>query len=336
MALGAGAYSGRHFPPDDARLLQGACCSSARARSSSRCITSRTCGRWAGCANTCRSHTSTVLIGALARMRLSAVAGFFSKDSIIEAVHVSYIAGSCAIAYIAALAGCSSAASIRSVSCSCVPRQGALPRSASRTSIRTTPMRHDAHDTHEPDTHHDHAWAGEPHESPWVVTLPLILLAIPSVVAGWLTSTPCCTAAISAKRSSWPPNHEGLRKWPKNFTARAKMVLHSVTTLPFWLALAGALTAWYFYIMRARIAWQIRAEVRLCPYHPRRTNTASTVSTTGSSPAAPASWAACCGSFGDVTIIDGIMVNGTAKLIGWFSGVLRNVQSGYIYTMLSR
>jgi len=109
------------------------------------------------------------------------------------------------------------------------------------------------------------------------------------------------------------------------------MVLHSVMSLPFWLALAGAGTAWYCYILKPDLPAKIRKTfalpVRILEdkYGFDRFN--DWFFAAGARKVGNALW-----KFGDVTIIDGIMVNGTAKLIGWFSGVARQLQTGYVYT----
>ena len=109
------------------------------------------------------------------------------------------------------------------------------------------------------------------------------------------------------------------------------MMVHGLTTLPFWLALAGAGTAWYCYIANPELPAKIRSKLGFFvnildqKYGFDRFNDWFFAS--GARKLGSGLW-----RFGDVTIIDGIMVNGTAKLIGWFSGVARKVQTGYVYT----
>jgi NADH-quinone oxidoreductase subunit L len=117
----------------------------------------------------------------------------------------------------------------------------------------------------------------------------------------------------------------------KEFHGAGTMVMHGLTSLPFWLALAGAVAAWYGYILNPELPGKIRTTLALPvkileeKYGFDRFNDWFFAS--GARKLGQGLW-----RFGDVTIIDGIMVNGTAKVIGWFSGVARTVQTGYVYT----
>jgi NADH-quinone oxidoreductase subunit L len=218
-----------------------------------------------GCASTCRSPTDH---GADRRagLRLPAFAGFFSKDSIIEAVHLASHAGR----RLRLLCGAGGRVRHRVLLLPPVfprlPRQGALPGPA------TMPPWHEhAHDAHGHDDGHDrprprHAAA----EEPWVVTLPLVLLAIPSVYTGWAYIGPMLFGDFFGARSSSQP--ERTRPWPSicaNFHgAFGAMVLHGLMTPPFWLALAGAATAWYC-TWCARTCRRSSSEGRPCYTHPR-------------------------------------------------------------------
>jgi NADH-quinone oxidoreductase subunit L len=124
---------------------------------------------------------------------------------------------------------------------------------------------------------------------------------------------------------------ETMAELKKEFHGAWAMVVHGLTAPPFWLALAGAIAAWYCYIIKPELPGKIRAALALPvkmleeKYGFDRFNDWFFAS--GARKLGQGLW-----KFGDVTIIDGIMVNGTAKLIGWFSGVARNVQTGYVYT----
>ncbi len=263
----------------------------------------------------------TVLIGALANAGFPPFAGFFSKDSIIEAIRASHTPGH-TIAYLAALAG--------------VFVGGLYSFRLVFFAFHGKERFHD-HDDHahdhideEPDAHHHHGLApGEkPHETPWVVTVPLILLAIPSVVIGWMAID---VMLYGSYFSDAIPATETLAEMKKEFHGAWAMVLHGLTAPPFWFALAGAATAWYCYILKPELPAKIRAAfalpVRILDdkYGFDRFN--DWFFAAGARKLGQGLW-----RFGDVTIIDGIMVNGTAKLIGWFSGVARQVQTGYVYT----
>ncbi len=258
----------------------------------------------------------TMLIGALANAGFPPFAGFFSKDSIIEAIHASQTPGH-SIAYVAALAGVFIGAlySFRLV----------FFAFHGKERFATEAHGHDKHDDH---AHHGLAPGEKPHETPWVVTLPLILLAIPSVAIGWMTIEPMLYGGYFGDAIKATATMTALKK---EFHGAGSMVMHGLTTLPFWLALAGAGTAWVCYIAKPELPAKIRATLALPvriledKYGFDRFNDWFFAS--GARKLGQGLW-----KFGDVTIIDGIMVNGTARLIGWFSGVARNLQTGYVYT----
>src|ERR1019366_8542244 len=167
---------------------------------------------------------ATMLIGALANAGFPPFAGFFSKDSIIEAVHEAYVAGvpGAAFAYLAAL-GAVFVGGFYSFR---------LVFFAFHGKERFDTHAHDAHGHDGPDEH-GHG-GGIPHESPWVVTVPLILLAIPSVCAGWVMGDYFGSSIYIAEA------HEGVKKMAEEFHGVLPMIMHGLTALPFWLALAGA------------------------------------------------------------------------------------------------
>jgi NADH-quinone oxidoreductase subunit L len=161
-----------------------------------------------------------------------------------------------------------------------------------------------------------------------VVTVPLILLAIPSIAIGYIAIEPMLYGgyfrdAIKATATMTELKSEFHGAWA--------MIVHSFTSLPFWLALGGAATAWYCYIVNPDLPGRIRTTLSLPvkileeKYGFDRFN--DWFFAAGTRKLGQGLW-----RFGDVTIIDGIMVNGTAKLIGWFSGVARKVQTGHVYT----
>ena len=162
------------------------------------------------------------------------------------------------------------------------------------------------------------------------MTLPLILLAIPSVVIGYITIEPLLFGNYFKESIYISTGHPGMAELAGEFHGPVEMVLHALHGYPFWFALAGVLMAWLFYLMRpdipAVMQRRFHASTRCWT-----TNITSTVSTTGSLPAVRAARAVSCGSSAISRLIDGVMVNGTAKLVGLFSGVLRHLQSGYIY-----
>ena len=254
----------------------------------------------------------TMFIGALANAGLPPFAGFFSKDSILEAVHLSHTPGA-GFAYLMLLAGVF-VGGLYSFRLIFYTFHGEERFAA-----------HDAAAGHGHDAGHGHA----PHESPLVVTIPLILLAIPSIVAGWTIGT-VLYGGYFGSAIFIAPQHEGLAEMAKEFHGVIGMMLHGLTTLPFWFALAGATTAWYLYIVRPELPAVLRQKAGILvtileeKYGFDRFN--DWFFAGGAQGLGGGLW-----KFGDVTVIDGLMVNGSARVVGWISGLVRLAQSGYIY-----
>ena len=260
----------------------------------------------------------TVLIGALANAGFPPFAGFFSKDTIIEAIHASTTPGA-KIAYIAALLGVFIGAlySFR------------LVFFAFHGEERFGKAHDHGHDRdHAHDEHHGLAPGEKPHESPWVVTLPLILLAIPSVVIGWITIKPMLYGGFFDGAIKMSTTMEELTK---DFHGAWAMVVHGLTGLPFWFAVAGAATAWVCYILRPELPGRIRAKAGFLvtileeKYGFDRFN--DWFFAGGLRGLGGGLW-----KFGDVKVIDGFFVNGTANMVGWFSTKVRRIQTGFLYT----
>ncbi len=256
----------------------------------------------------------TVLIGALANAGFPPFAGFFSKDTIIEAIQVSHTPGA-KIAYIAALLGVFIGAlySFR------------LVFFAFHGEERFAKA-HD-HD-HGHDEHHGLAPGEKPHESPWVVTVPLILLAFGSLVIGGWTIEPMLYAGYFDDAIKPTATMLALKE---EFHGAWAMIVHGLTALPFWFAVAGAATAWVCYILRPELPGKIRTKLSFFvkilddKYGFDRFNDwffAGGVRGLGRG-----LW-----KFGDVAVIDGFFVNGTANMVGWFSTKVRKIQTGFLYT----
>ena len=252
----------------------------------------------------------TVLIGAWANAGLPPFAGFFSKDTIIEAVHAAQAAGVAGgtFALLAALGGVFAGGfySFRLVFYAFHGKE-----------------RFDSH------AHDAHGHGGPPHESPLVVTLPLVMLAIPSVCAGWLLGSVVFgdyfgSSIFVASEHGW------MARLASDFHGIMPMIVHSFSTLPFWLALAGAGTAFYLYIVNPDLPAVIRTKlgfiVRILEdkYGFDRFN--DWFFAGGARGLGGGLW-----RIGDVALIDGFFVNGSARVIGWGSTVIRQFQSGYIY-----
>ena len=260
----------------------------------------------------------TSLLGSLALIGTPFFSGFYSKDSIIEAVHATHIAGS-GFANFAVLAGVFVTAfySFR------------MYFLVFHGEERFGKAHHDHHDDHG-DDHHGLAPGEKPHEAPWVVTLPLVLLAIPSVVIGFMTIAPMLHGDFFKGVIFVADHHPAMAELSHEFHDAVAMGLHALTTLPFALALAGVVSAWYCYLINPAVpAWFYRnfsAVYKLLgnKYYMDKINEfvfAGGARRLGNG----------LSSVGDRTLIDGLMVNGSAKLVAWFSTITRTLQTGYIY-----
>ena len=242
----------------------------------------------------------TVLIGAIASVGVPGFAGFFSKDAIIEAVHLSKTPGA-GFAWLAVTA------------CVFV------------TAFYTFRLVFYAFHGKERFESHDHA----PHESPAVVTVPLVLLAIPSICAGWLIGRVLFGDYFGGSIAI-APSHPGLREMAEEFHGVLPMMAHAVRTIPFWLTAAGIAAAWYLYILKPELHARLRKKagvlVTVLEEKYGFDRFYDWFFAGGARRFGNGLW-----RFGDVTVIDGLMVNGSASLIGWFAGLVRSVQSGFIY-----
>ena len=259
----------------------------------------------------------TSLLGSLALIGTPLFSGFYSKDSIIETVHFSNLPAS-GFAYFAVLAGVFVTA-FYSFRMYFLVFHG-------KERFDQNP------DAHHDDGHgHDHGHGGKPHESPWVVTVPLILLAIPSVVIGFMTIQPMLFGEffkdaifIDAEK------HAGMKTLADAFHGPVAMALHSVSTAPFWLALAGVVVAWYMYLINpavpAAIGRALRPLVVLLEnkYYMDWIN--ENILARGARALGNGLW-----KVGDRTLIDGWLVNGSWKLVGMVSNWTRKLQTGYLY-----
>jgi len=262
----------------------------------------------------------TFLVGSLALIGTPFFSGFYSKDSIIEAVALSHLPGA-GFAYFAVVAGVF-------VTAFYTFRVYFLVFHGEERFGKALPGHHDAAETS--DHHHGLAPGQKPKESPWVVTLPLIMLAIPSIFIGYFTIEPMLFGNYFQEAIYISSRHPGVAALAAEFHGPLDMALHAVHGYPFWLALSGIVTTWVFYMKRPDIPAALQKRFHSIytlldnKYYFDIFN--DWFFAGGARGASRFLW-----KFGDVKLIDGVMVNGTAKVIGLFSGVLRRLQSGYIY-----
>ncbi|WNO04322.1 NADH-quinone oxidoreductase subunit L [Rhodoferax mekongensis] len=259
----------------------------------------------------------TSLLGSLALIGTPFFSGFYSKDSIIEAVHASHLPGA-GFANFAVLAGVFVTAFYSF-------RMYFLVFHGKERFDQNPDAHHDDHHGH--DHHHD----AKPHESPWVVWVPLVLLAIPSVLIGYFTIEPMLHGDFF--KGVIFVNHElhpAMEELSAEFHGAAAMAMHSLTTLPLWLAIAGVVTSYVFYMMFPAIPAAIKRAVQ--PVYTLLENKYyldwinENILARGARLLGTGLW-----KVGDQALIDGAVVNGSWKLVGLFSGVVRKAQSGYLY-----
>ncbi|WP_049248208.1 NADH-quinone oxidoreductase subunit L [Neisseria elongata] len=261
----------------------------------------------------------TLLLGNLALIGTPLFSGFYSKDSIIEAVHASNLPGS-GFAYFAVLASVF-------VTAFYAFRQYFIVFHGKE---RWREAKHDHHDDH--GHHHGLKPSDNPHESPWVVTLPLILLAIPSVIIGYIAIEPMLYGDFF--KDVIYVNHElhpVMHIMKEEFHGAMAMVSHSLHTPVLYLAVGGVLAAWFLYVqapqLPAKIAQTFRPVYVLFENKYYLDNIYFAVFAKGTRALGTFFWKAV-----DTAIIDNGLVNGAAKLVGAVAGQVRRLQTGFIYT----
>jgi NADH-quinone oxidoreductase subunit L len=273
----------------------------------------------------------TSLIGSLALIGTPFFSGFYSKDSIIEAAHAAHATGmtGSGFAYYAVLAGVFVTAFYSF-------RMYFLVFHGEERWGKPHVVSHghdsDAHDEEEEEGHGHHGLApGEkPHESPFVVTFPLILLAIPSVIIGYLTIGPLVFGDFFKGVIVVAEKHPAMHVLAEEFHGAFAMAIHGLSTAPFWLAFAGVASAYYCYMVNQKVpAWfyaKFHALHTLLDnkYYMDRFN--EIVFAGGARLIGGGLW-----NVGDKGLIDGLIVNGSAKVVAWFAALVRLLQTGYIY-----
>jgi NADH-quinone oxidoreductase subunit L len=261
----------------------------------------------------------TSLLGSLALIGTPLFSGFYSKDSIIEAVHLSTLPAA-GFANVAVLAGVFVTA-FYSFRMYFLVFHG-------KERYDQNPDAHHGHDGHHGHDDHGH---DQPHESPWVVTVPLILLAIPSVVIGFMTIQPMLYGEffkdvifVDAVK------HPAMQQLGELFHGPVAMAVHGLSTAPFWLALAGVVTAWYMYLVNPKVpaffARALRPLIVIMENKYFMDWINENVLAKGARGLGRGLW-----NVGDRTIIDGFFVNGSWKVVGLVSGMVRWFQSGFLY-----
>lgn len=244
----------------------------------------------------------TSLVGSLALIGFPGFSGFFSKDSIILAVGESTLPGA-SVVYWMIMAG------------------------VFITAFYTFRMYFLVfHGKERMDDHtREHL-----HETPWVVWVPLVVLAIPSVIIGWMTIEPMLFGDFFARAIYVTDAHNVVARMGENYHSQWAMVEHGILSLPFLLAMSGVVSAWYIYLKNPQIAewtkqnfsfiynmldkkyWMDELYVKIF--------------SDGSRGLGKAFW-----KLGDVGLIDGIIINGSAKVVAWVAGVARHLQTGMLY-----
>ena len=260
----------------------------------------------------------TSLLGSLALIGTPFFSGFYSKDSIIEAVAESTLPAA-GFAHFAVLAGVFVTAFYSF-------RMYFLVFHGPERYDQNPDAHHDDHHAHD-DGHHEHT----PHESPWVVTVPLLLLAIPSVVIGYFTIDAMLFGdffkdAIFVNEDK----HEAMHELGHAYHGAIAMAMHAFSSAPFWLAFAGVVSSYYMYMINPSVPAAIK---RACmpiftlfenKYYMDWIN--ENILARGARALGTGLWKG-----GDQSVIDGGIVNGSWKLVSAVSVVTRQLQSGYLY-----
>lgn len=243
----------------------------------------------------------TAFIGTLALIGFPGFSGFFSKDSIIEAVHYSNLPAA-EFAYWLVLAGVFVTAfySFRLLFL-----------------VFHGEPRMDAHT--------------EEHvkESPKVITIPLILLAIPSVFAGLFIGK-FVFGDYFAQSIFVAEHHHAVAELKEHYHGIGSFVAHAFQGYAIYLAFAGIICAWFLYLKQPQLAESLKQKLQI-PYKVLLNKYGidelyQMLFATGARKVG-----AFCDSFGDRLLIDGLVVNGSAKIVNWFSAKARTIQTGYLY-----
>ena len=244
----------------------------------------------------------TSLVGSLALIGFPGFSGFFSKDALIEAVELAELPGA-GFAYLCLVAGVFVTALY---------------------SFRMFFLVFHGKERMDEETRH------HLHESPWVITVPLVLLAIPSVAIGWLAIDPLLFGSYFDGAIVVNDNHNVLAELGREFHGPGQFVLHGMLGWPVPLSMLGVGLAWYAYLRNPAFPETVRR--LLAGVHALLVNKYylddfnDKVIARGARGLGSLFW-----RIGDALLIDGAMVNGSARTLGWLAGYMRRGQTGYLY-----
>ena len=273
----------------------------------------------------------TSLVGSLALIGFPLFSGFYSKDTIIEAVALSHIPGA-SYAYFCVIVGVFVTAfySFRMYFLVFHGEERFGKVAVCHASHDADQDSHDHHGDEDHDSHHGLSPGQKPHESSWVVTLPLILLAIPSVFVGYLTIDPMLFGDFFKGVIYFSEQHHVMAELADEFHGAMAMALHGFTSLPFFLAMGGVGLAWFFYMVAPSVPAALMRSFK--PIHTLLENKYyfdkfnELVFAGGARLLGRGLW-----KFGDQALIDGMIVNGSAKAVGLIAQLSKLFQSGHVY-----
>jgi NADH-quinone oxidoreductase subunit L len=260
----------------------------------------------------------TSLLGSLALIGTPLFSGFYSKDEVIMAVKASTLPGA-GFAYFAVMAGVFVTAFYSF-------RMYFLVFHGKERYDQNPDAHHDDHHSHDSHGHQD-----KPHESPWVITMPLVLLAIPSVFIGFMAISPILFGEFF-KDAIFVDGikHMAMEELAKEFHGAVQLAWHGLISLPFWLALSGVASSYYMYVVNPALPAAIK--LRVMPIFNLLENKYyldwfnENVIARGARMLGLGLWKG-----GDQTLIDGGLVNGSWKMLGLLSSIVRRAQTGYLY-----